>query len=350
VTEVIGLKRRLSQYQAELGASDLGQEALIGGEKSGASMPPVRTVFVRQPAVAGTFYPSDPAQCAAMAAGLLRAGLEHQMPVTSTAGGAGSIGAIVPHAGWVCSGAIAGHSIAAVAGLAPGANAGIAAWRPDVVVVFGAIHTPIAASAGMLCSADAWAEPGGSSPVQGELNAKLKERSGLFVVDDRFHQREHAVEVELPLIQSAWPGVSILPVEVPLTDAAAEMGRFTARQVTAAGRKAVFLASSDLTHYGPSYRFAPAGVGPEGLAWARDNDRRLLDLVAGMAANRIVPHVREHANACGGGAIAAMLAACLECGATTARVLRHTNSFEALAAVAPQPPIDAVGYAAVIVG
>jgi AmmeMemoRadiSam system protein B len=231
----------------------------------------------------------------------------------------------------------------------PGSNRG-ASRRPDVVVVFGAIHTSIPAPAAMMCSADAWAEPGGISPVHGELEAKLKERSGLFAVDDRFHQHEHAVEVELPLIQSAWPGVSILPVEVPLSDAAAEMGRCTARQVTAAGLKAVFLASSDLTHYGPGYRFAPAGVGPRGLAWAKDNDRMLLDLVETMAADAIVPHVREHSNACGGGAIAAMLAACLESGATSARLLRHANSFETLATVAPQRPIDAVGYAAVVVG
>ena len=170
------------------------------------------------------------------------------------------------------------------------------------------------------------------------------------MTDDRFHRHEHAVEVELPLIQSAWPGASILPVEVPLVDGAAEIGRHTARQVASAGLSAVFLASSDLTHYGPGYGFAPAGVGPKGLAWAKDNDRRLLDLVTTLAVGEIVGHVRRHANACGGGAIAAMLAACLESGATSARVLRHANSYETLEAVAPQPPVDAVGYAAVVVG
>jgi AmmeMemoRadiSam system protein B len=60
--------------------------------------------------------------------------------------------------------------------------------------------------------------------------------------------------------------------------------------------------------------------------------------------------VREHANACGGGAIAAMMSACRELGATGATVLRHANSYETLAAVAPQSPDNAVGYAAVVVG
>ena len=58
----------------------------------------------------------------------------------------------------------------------------------------------------------------------------------------------------------------------------------------------------------------------------------------------------EHANACGAGAIAAMLAACRDLGATSATVLRHANSYETLAGVAPQQPADAVGYASVVVG
>ena len=75
-----------------------------------------------------------------------------------------------------------------------------------------------------------------------------------------------------------------------------------------------------------------------------------LDLVSALAVDRIVPEVKSRTNACGGGAIAAMLSAVRELGATRAEVLRHANSFETLAGVAPQRPVDAVGYAAVVVG
>jgi AmmeMemoRadiSam system protein B len=300
---------------------------------------------VRQPAVAGTFYPADPGRCRAAAAALVR--------VAPDAGGASRRGsrrpwrgAIVPHAGWVCSGAIAGEAIATLA-----AGRG---EPPDVVVVFGAIHTPLHTTSAALSSHRAWHEPTGDSEVEAELGAKLTEAGGegggLFAVDDRFHRREHAVEVELPLIQAAWPGARVLPVEVPVTQDAAGIGRRAARQAEAAGLNAVFLASSDLTHYGPSYGFAPAGVGPQGLAWAKDNDRRLLDLVTAMRIERVVPEVRENLNACGGGAIAAMLAACRELGADESKLLRHQSSFETLADVHPQPPVDAVGYAGVVVG
>jgi AmmeMemoRadiSam system protein B len=61
--------------------------------------------------------------------------------------------------------------------------------------------------------------------------------------------------------------------------------------------------------------------------------------------------VRDSCNACGGGAIAAMLAACRELGATTATVLRHTNSYETLLEhVAGHERDNAVGYASVVVG
>jgi AmmeMemoRadiSam system protein B len=137
---------------------------------------------------------------------------------------------------------------------------------------------------------------------------------------------------------------------VPAIDAAVEIGRRTAERIASSGLRAVYLASSDLTHYGPSYRFTPAGIGTDALEWAKANDRRLLERVTDLAAEQVVPEAKAHANACGAGAIAAMLAACRDLGATSATVLRHANSYETLSGVAPQQPADAVGYAAVVVG
>ncbi len=289
---------------------------------------------VRQPAVAGLFYPDDDAQCASAAAQFVRA--------NPSAGGRKWLGAIVPHAGWICSGAIAGEAIGTLQQSAGDVN---------VVIVFGAVHTPLPLNVAVMASADTWIVPGGESLVPEELSAELEsDSSDLFGVDDRFHEREHAVEVELPLIQRAWPNALLLPIEVPLGEDAVVIGMRTAATVQEAGLRPVYLASSDLTHYGPNYSFTPAGVGTDALRWALDNDRQLLSVVTDMTPERIVPHVKEKSNACGGGAIAAMMAACREHGAREASVLRHTNSFDVLRTVAPQPPDNAVGYAAVIVG
>jgi AmmeMemoRadiSam system protein B len=86
------------------------------------------------------------------------------------------------------------------------------------------------------------------------------------------------------------------------------------------------------------------------MDWMRDNDRRVIDLVLSMRAEAVVPEVRANLNACGAGAITAMLAACRELGATQARLLRHANSHETLGAAAGQPPDNVVGYAAIAVG
>jgi AmmeMemoRadiSam system protein B len=289
--------------------------------------------------VAGSFYPDDPQKCRALAAKYVSQG--RQEIGTTQAAGVKWIGGVVPHAGWICSGAIAGQAIAAIAAGVP---------NPDVVVVFGAIHSPVQTEVAALDSHGTWQVPGGDSRQPQEVERRLMESRGLFAVDDRFHLHEHAVEVELPLIQEAWPDAAVLPVEVPVLESAVDIGVETAIKIRQAGLSAVYLASSDLTHYGPSYRFTPAGVGLAALEWAKENDRRMLSLVTDMRAEQVVPEVHNHLNACGAGAIAAMMAACREAGATRGEVLRHANSYETLAGVAPQRPDSAVGYAAVVMG
>jgi AmmeMemoRadiSam system protein B len=297
-------------------------------------------ILIRPPAVAGMFYPAEAEACRALA----RSYVEGAPASEESRSERNWIGGIVPHAGWICSGAIAGRTIAALAA----SRAGI---EVDVVVVFGAVHSATPLDYAALDSHARWDVPGGLSDVPEELERRLIESSAnLFQVDERFHRREHAVEVELPLIQVAWPNARLLPVEVPSVEDAGAMGTAVAKALQEAGLSAVFLASSDLTHYGPGYRFIPAGVGLGGLEWAKGNDRRLLELVSDLAVDEIVPETRNRLNACGGGAIAAMLAACRERGATGGEVLRHANSYETLAEVAPHGPENAVGYAAVVIG
>ncbi len=269
------------------------------------------------------------------------AGARYVAPVLGNlADGTRWIGGLVPHAGWICSGAIAGETIAALA----------AAVDAQVVVVFGAIHTPLTTAVAVLDRHDRWLLPGGGAQIAQPLQAQLATVNEFFAVDERFHQSEHAVEVEVPLIKAAWPEAVILPVEVPPLENAVTIGQRTAREVLRSNLRAVYLASSDLTHYGPNYRFTPAGVGPAAMRWAKENDQRLLQLVTDMQAEHIVPQVRARLNACGAGAIAAMLAACREHGATHGRLLRHANSYETLSAIRPRPATDAVGYAAMVIG
>lgn len=288
----------------------------------------------RMPAVAGMFYPDNPEAC--------RRVVGEMFNLSKPAHAPGKwLGALLPHAGWICSGQVAVNTLVTLAKDSP---------QPDIVVIFGAVHTVGGITYGALDEHARWLLPSGESDVAMSVQEQLLEFPHDLRVDSRVHYREHAIEVELPLIQKVFPQAMILPVEIPPIDAALRVGRQIAQTMQKITPKVIYLASSDLTHYGINYNFAPAGLGIQGIQWAMKNDQRLLDLIGKMRADHIVQETQQSANACGGGAIAAMLTACQVAGADQAIVLEHTNSYQTLARIAPQSPDNSVGYAGVLVG
>lgn len=251
------------------------------------------------------------------------------------------IGAVVPHAGWICSGQIAARAIAPLHKSRP---------QIDLVVVFGAVHTVGNLPYGAVDDHQGWRVPTGISPVQQQIQTMVAQTGQLLRLDGRPHLREHSIEVQLPLIQGVWGQVPILPVEVAPIMAAEDIGREVARLLRGVVGNPVFLASTDLTHYGAAYGFEPAGAGAGGFAWAMENDRLLLQQVTAMDAKAVVRETQQHHNACGGGAVAALIGACLELGASKVQILEHTNSFDVLSRkLGPQQADLAVGYASAVV-
>ena len=126
-------------------------------------------------------------------------------------------------------------------------------------------------------------------------------------------------------------------------------GQAVGRTCQTYGVKAVFIGSTDLTHYGPSYGFTPEGVGPAGLSWAKQvNDRRMIDLILALGEGDVVKEAAANHSACGAGAIAATMAAVRAFGATRATLIEHTTSYEVLSELYNEPMRDAVGYAAIV--
>jgi len=285
---------------------------------------------IRASAVAGQFYPGDLSECREELTSYLETGLRHVVGQP--------IGGIVPHAGWVFSGAVAGEVLAVLC-----ADPAI-----ETVVCFGAMHRPVAGSVGVVDSSHAWRTPLGEIALDRALAEAVVSASPKLLADAAAHELEHSIEVQVPFIQHLAPSAKLLPVIVPPTAAAPQVGRVVAEQVHATGRNAIYVGSTDLTHYGPRYRFTPKGSGPDALAWAKEvNDRRLLDKVMAMKAEFIVPEAIEHQNACGSGAVAATIEACRVAGADRADLLRHTTSNE-VAAGRFGPMADAVGYAGLV--
>jgi len=289
----------------------------------------------RYPVAAGRFYEAHANRCAADAAQLLaddpfeRADLPGALH-----------GGIVPHAGWVCSGRIAALVWRALA------------ERSDARTIFltGSVHT-IDLARPALDSFDQWRTPLGTIEVDGALRESIAELDE-FEVNDDAHLREHALEVELPLIQQAFGDeVSIVPCMIPPRTDAVRWGEQLGQLLRGWPREVLVVASSDLTHYGPGYGFTPEGVGESGQRWAHEvNDRQLLDAIEAMDADRIVEQSHTRRSACGGGAIAAVMAAAKQLGAERGYTLEHTHSSKELAKIGHSDPNNSVGYAAVVFG
>ncbi len=283
---------------------------------------------VRQPVVAGQFYPGTRAGCVRKIEACLPARLPDDLPARIVAG-------IVPHAGWDYSGPTAAKLFGAIR----------SQFAPQTFVLFSAMHR-WGATRPAVYARGAWATPLGEAQVDDDLaQAVLEEGAGLLVDAPEAHAGEHSAEVQIPFIQHLFPDARILPILVPPSEQAVAAGEAVARAVADANREIVLVGSTDLTHYGVQfYGFAPAGVGEPALTWAMANDQRVIDLMLTMQAEAIVPEAEAHHNACGGGAAAATVAAARALGAQKGVLLEHTTSHHVMGL---GPAANFVGYAAV---
>ena len=182
--------------------------------------------------------------------------------------------------------------------------------------------------------------------------------TGAAVSNPEAHLCEHSIEVQVPFIQYLFAGARILPIIVPPIDAAVALGTQIgqiisrqSRQGSPAGeqKKIVCIGSTDLTHYGPRYGFAPKGTGKEGLEWAEKvNDKEFIDLALQLEAEGLLANAAENSNACGPGAAAATVAAARTLGCQQGLLLAHTTSNKVMLERMGPTSADAVGYAAIV--
>jgi AmmeMemoRadiSam system protein B len=261
---------------------------------------------VRMPAAIG-FYDGRPQTCLRDARALLEAA---RVPTDLPQGRPGGL---VPHAGWVYSGALAALTIKALHEETPLTS----------VVLFTADHWG-AAGVGEVFDSGCWRTPLGDVPIDEALARAIlagDAGGGTFAANCRAHAREHSGEVQVPLLQVLCPGVKIVPIAVPPTPLAMTIGRAVGALLAREFPGTRVLGSTDLTHHGGGRFPAPGGRGQAGAAWSAANDKRMLDVIAALDAPGVIEEARRHANACGAGAIAAAIAAGGELGAAAGRLL-----------------------------
>jgi AmmeMemoRadiSam system protein B len=183
---------------------------------------------IRPSAVSGLFYPENPDILARDVRAML---------ATTHSSGLNPKALIVPHAGYVYSGAIAASAYAALKNVAP---------RIRRVVLLGPTHrVPVRGLA--LPGADAFATPLGTVQMDSEA-VKTIAHLPQVVVSLQAHAQEHSLEVQLPFLQTVLTDFKLLPLAV---------GMVTAEEVAEVlellwgGDETLIVISSDLSHYLP---------------------------------------------------------------------------------------------------
>lgn len=256
--------------------------------------------MIRPPAVAGSWYPANPSRLAAAIDGYLAG---------SAACGLTRVRALLaPHAGFMFSGPTAGAAFRVAA-----------SHRYDAIIVVGPSH--YLEFHGVAGSPDtAFATPLGTLDVAGaDVAALVDARCGITTRRDA-HEREHAIEMELPFIARLFPTTPLVPLVMgdqrrDTVDALA-----AALAHTFAGRDVLLVASSDLSHFFDADAAEALDARVAAHVGAFDADGLMCEL------ERYEERDRGRYVMCGGGAAVAVMRAARHLGAADSRVLARTHS------------------------
>jgi AmmeMemoRadiSam system protein B len=252
------------------------------------------TETVRHPNVAGRFYTAVPARLKSEIAGYI---------AKPAAARAKAYGVMVPHAGYMYSGAVCGHALASVE-------------IPDTVLI---LHTKHQLGGGTITLAAfrEWETPLGKVQVDAKLQQALAKVEGIDV-SNLPHFQEHAAEVVLPFLQVLRPGVKACVISVAHApyENLRNIGAGIARAILAHDGDVLVIASSDMNHY-------------EDHETTIHKDQFALDKMKAYDAQGMLEVCQSRdISMCGAHATTLMLESCRDLGAGTVELLEHTTSGE----------------------
>ncbi len=254
------------------------------------------TNILRHPAVAGRFYPRNPEELRAEALDYLSQTAEaDQEPERA-------IGCIVPHAGYMYSGHVAGAVFGRIE-------------IPRRCILMCPNHTGMG-HALAIQSEGAWETPLGDVPIDVELAEALKQRFPLLQDDSAAHRAEHAAEVQLPFLQLRQPELHFVPIALGTRDVdlLEQLGQAIAGVIAALGENVLIVASSDMNHY-------------ESDTVTRMKDHRALERILTLDARGLYDVVtQQDISMCGFGPAVVMLTAARQLRAKSAELVKYATS------------------------
>lgn len=277
---------------------------------------------VRKPAVAGSFYPSDPDELVAFISNLFSSVGVGGIPRPNAAGSRRIASLISPHAGYIYSGrtAAAGYSVLAEDGI------------PDTFVILGPNHTGLGA-AFSVSNAKYWETPLGEVEVDKELAFSIKEHFEDLTFDDLAHTSEHSIEVQIPFLQVIYGSPKIVPIVMGLQEPsyAKSLGEAIALASEVLGKDVVVIASSDMSHYLPEEE-------------AKSRDMAALDAILRMDVRGLFRTIFElDVSMCGPGPASVAITFARLKGIERGELVRYSTSAEAIG-----DKSFVVGYASVV--
>jgi len=267
--------------------------------------------MTRMPVVADRFYPGHPASLSRAVADLI--------PHVPQSAKQEALAVVMPHAGYIYSGATAGATVARV-------------QVPQTVLIMGPNHH--GRGRRLALGRDDWQMPMGTVPVDQQLADAILQASSLIQADEEAHLYEHSLEVQVPFLQSVQPKVNIVPLVISSLsfEDCQQVARELAVAIGSLRRPVLMLASTDMSHY-------------ESRQEASHKDSLAIERILAMDAQGLYSTVLgQRISMCGIMPTTIALLAAQELGATRAELVRYTDSGEASGDTS-----QVVGYAGLII-
>lgn len=274
----------------------------------------MQTPAVRRPAVAGRFYPAKLETLTRQLDQYLGVGGSPSEKIES------ALGCVVPHAGYIYSGHVAGAVFQRLPARA-------------TYIILCPNHTGRGVPLAMMSQGE-WLTPLGAARIDHELAARLHQSCHLLMDDAKAHEDEHAIEVELPFLQRSVGEFTFVPIAIGVSRFAAleALGRGMAQALKNIATTVLIVASSDMNHYEPD-------------DVTRVKDRMAIDQILALDPAGLYEVVRKaDISMCGYGPAVAMLTAVKELGAGRADLIRYATSADTSG-----DRSSVVGYAGIVV-
>jgi MEMO1 family protein len=266
--------------------------------------------MIRPPLVAGRFYPARKET--------LLDDLK-QYCARPKADGLRASACLVPHAGYMYSGGVAGAVYGELA-------------LPKRFVILAPDHFGLGSAIGMH-PAEAWETPLGRVNLDAALASRILASCTECQEDDGGHA-EHSLEVQLPFLQYLTPGFTFVPIAIGTGDhgTLVALGEALAEVIASETEDVMIVGSSDMNHY-------------ESDSITRRKDHLAIDAMLALDTARLHETLRrERISMCGYGPAIAAITAARRLGASQAQLLRYATSGDASGADRAR----VVGYAGLV--